>query len=101
MDIYLNLAATSTNDTRFDFTSAVNQPSGPHRRDFAFNAGFYNDTDVTGSGPRFVVSASKQYQSPGAFPKNPGRARLRSLRPAGTRSCIPSATTVAGFSLWT
>ncbi|MBK9708860.1 MAG: right-handed parallel beta-helix repeat-containing protein [Acidobacteria bacterium] len=74
MDIYLNLAATSTNDTRFDFTSAVNQPSGPHRRDFAFNAGFYNDTDVTGSGPRFVVSASNNTNRSGAFPKNPGRS---------------------------
>ncbi|MBK8316606.1 MAG: hypothetical protein IPL01_22375 [Acidobacteria bacterium] len=74
VDIYLNLAATSTNDTRFDFTSAVNQPSGPHRRDFAFNAGFYNDTDVTGSGPRFVVSASNNTNRSGAFPKNPGRS---------------------------
>ncbi len=74
VDIYLNLAATSTNDTRFDFTSAINQPSGPHRRDFAFNAGFYNDSDVTGSGPRFVVSASNNTNRSGAFPKNPGRS---------------------------
>ncbi|RIK54023.1 hypothetical protein DCC62_32030, partial [candidate division KSB1 bacterium] len=73
VDIYLNLSATSTNDTRFDFTSAINQPSGAHRRDFVFNGGFYNDTDGTGSGPRFVFSASNNAGRANSFPKNPGR----------------------------
>ncbi len=73
LDIYLNLSATSTNDTRFDFISAINLPAGSHRRDFVFNAGFYNDTDGTGSGPRFVISASNNATRSSSFPKNPGR----------------------------
>lgn len=71
LDIYLNLGAGYPNDTRFDFTSAINRPDGNHLRDFIFNAGFYDDTDSTGSGPRFVVSASNNV--PG-WPKNPGRS---------------------------
>ncbi len=73
VDIYLNLSATSANDTRFDFSSAINVPAGSHRRDFVFNAGFYNDTDVTGSGPRFVISASNNAGRANSFPRNPGR----------------------------
>jgi hypothetical protein len=73
VDVYLNLAAGSANDTRFDWSSAINKPDGTHRRDFVFNAGFYTDTDATGSGPRFVISASTNATRSGAFPKNPGR----------------------------
>lgn len=74
IDVYLDVdSITLSNDTRFDFTSAINQPSGFHRRDFGFNAGFYNDTDITGTGPRFVISASNNVTRSGAFPKNPGR----------------------------
>jgi hypothetical protein len=77
MAIYLNVGAGNANDTRFDWSSAINTPApGPgytHRRDFVFNAGFYNDTDATGTGPRFVVSASNNATRSGAFPKNPGR----------------------------
>jgi len=62
-----------SNDTRFDWTSAINTPSCGHRRDFVFNAGFYTDTDTTGSGPRFVISASNNAGRGNAFPKNPGR----------------------------
>ena len=61
------------NDTRFDWSSAINDPNCNHRRDFVFNAGFYNDTDSTGAGPRFVISASNNAGRSGAFPKNPGR----------------------------
>jgi len=71
--IYLDMGTSANNDTRFDFSSAVSTPAGGHRRDFIFNAGFYNDTDVTGSGPRFVISASNN--SPG-WPKNPARDPL-------------------------
>jgi hypothetical protein len=74
IDIYLDLSATSTNDTRFDFTSAINNPSGNHRRDFAFNAGFYNDAVAPGSGSRFVVSASNNTGRGNSYPKNPGRS---------------------------
>jgi len=73
VDVYLDLTATTTNDKRFDFTSAINTPAGAHRRDFAFNGGFYNDSDGTGSGPRFVFSASNNTGRANSFPKNPGR----------------------------
>src|SRR5438876_70180 len=61
------------NDTRFDWTSAISTPGCGHRRDFVFNAGFYTDSDATGTGPRFVISASNNAGRSGAFPKNPGR----------------------------
>ena len=73
VDVYLNVEAGPANDTRFDWSSAINNPAGTHRRDFVFNAGFYNDSDVTGTGPRFVISASTNATRSGAFPKNPGR----------------------------
>lgn len=82
IDIYLDIAApygsaiTLTpyaNDTRFDWSSAINTPDCVHRRDFVFNAGFYTDNDATGAGPRFVISASNNATRSGAFPKNPGR----------------------------
>jgi len=74
IDIYLDAASeTRANDTRFDFSSAINEPSGMFRRDFVFNAGFYNDTDTDGSGPRFVISASNNAGRDSSFPKNPGR----------------------------
>jgi len=73
IDIYLDPAAGAPNDTRFDWTSAINMPDGNHRRDFAFNAGFYNDTDATGTGPRYVISASNNTGRANSFPKNPGR----------------------------
>src|SRR5687767_9284254 len=56
LDIYLDISTpymNSTgyaNDTRFDWSSAINNPACAHRRDFVFNAGFYTDTDLTGSG---------------------------------------------------
>jgi hypothetical protein len=73
VDVYLNVETGDPNDTRFDWSSAINNPAGNHRRDFVFNAGFYNDSDLTGSGPRFVISASNNAGRSNAFPKNPGR----------------------------
>ncbi len=73
VSVYLDTTAGFLNDTRFDFTSAINNPAGTHRRDFAFNAGFYDDSDATGSGPRFVFSASNNVGRGNSFPKNPGR----------------------------
>jgi hypothetical protein len=72
IDVYLNVGGGFANDTRFDWSSAINQPDGNHRRDFVFNTGFYNDTDATGSGPRFVINASTNATRSGAFPKNTG-----------------------------
>jgi len=79
IDVYLDMAAAGlVNDTRFDYSSAVNGVAGPggtcsHRRDVVFNCGYYDDTDVTGAGPRYVCSASFNAGRSGAFPKNPGR----------------------------
>ena len=81
VDIYLDIAppymngsmTPYANDTRFDWSSAINMPNCQHRRDFVFNAGFYTDVDTTGAGPRFVISASNNATRSGAFPKNPGR----------------------------
>jgi hypothetical protein len=74
IDIYLDAENTTRdNDTRFDFSSAINNPAGSHRRDFVFNAGFYNDTDLTGNGPRFVITASNNAGRGSADPRNPGR----------------------------
>jgi hypothetical protein len=67
IDIYLDMAqnpAVGTDD-RFDFSSAINQPSGTHRRDFIFSVG----TDPLVAG-QFAMSASNN--APG-WPSNPGR----------------------------
>jgi hypothetical protein len=82
IDIYLDISSPYgspssltpyPNDTRFDWTSAISTPACAHRRDFAFNAGFYTDTDTTGAGPRFVISASNNTGRGNSFPKNGGR----------------------------
>jgi hypothetical protein len=81
IDIYLDISPTYMtgsatpypNDTRFDWTSAISTPDCGHRRDFVFNAGFYTDSDSTGMGPRFVISASNNAGRGSSFPKNPGR----------------------------
>jgi hypothetical protein len=76
VDVYLNVTAGAANDTRFDWSSAINTPAGTHRRDFVFNVGFYNDSDFTGSVNRFVITASNNATRSGAFPRNPARDPL-------------------------
>jgi hypothetical protein len=74
LDIFLDISGGLANDTRFDFSSAINNNLGTHLRDFIFNAGFYNSADVTGPGAgtdRFVISASNNSQPGSAFAKNP------------------------------
>ena len=51
-----------------DWSSAINDTSGQHRRDFVFNVG----TDALG----FVMSGSNNATRCGAFPANPGRAPI-------------------------
>ena len=61
IDIYLDVGAGYANDTRFDFSSAINDAAGSHRRDFIFNAAFLDTTEVVSVGAgldRFVVAAS-------------------------------------------
>jgi hypothetical protein len=74
LDIFLDVDAGLANDTRFDFTSAINNAAGGHLRDFAFNVGFYDDASGPGAGDeRFVISASNSTGRANSFPKNPGR----------------------------
>jgi hypothetical protein len=86
--VYLDVGAGAANDTRFDFTSAINHPDDDpddgtddtgdglcvHLRDFAFNCGFYDDNDGPGAGTdRFICSASNATGRSNSYPKNPGR----------------------------
>lgn len=74
IDIYLNAEGPWGNDTRFDFSSAINNAAGTHLRDFVFNGGFYDDASGPGAGTdRFVFSASNNAGRANSFPKNPGR----------------------------
>lgn len=74
LDIYLNIGGGWGNDTRFDYSSAINNTSGSHRRDFVFNVGFYNDAVSPGSGNRFVISAGNNSGRANSFPKNPANS---------------------------
>ena len=66
VDIYLEMdEATGNNDLRFDWSSAISNTTGGHRRDFVFSVG----TDPSTAG-QFVMSASNN--APG-WPANPGR----------------------------
>ena len=44
VDIYLDFTPAPANDTRFDWTSAINGIDCAHLRDFVFNAGYYDDS---------------------------------------------------------
>jgi hypothetical protein len=68
LDIYLKFGAV--NDTRFDWSNSTSNLGNTFRRDFVFNGGYYNDSDFTGSGNRFVFNASNNATRSGAFPKN-------------------------------
>jgi hypothetical protein len=67
VDIYLDVSyAMAHPDTRFDWSSAINDPSGSFRRDFVFNVG----TDPLG----FVVTGGNNATRCGANPADPGHA---------------------------
>lgn len=77
VDIYLNVGGGWANDTRFDFSSAINNAGGTHLRDFIFNGGFYNDATGPGANTnRFVFSASNNSQPSNAYAKNPARSPI-------------------------
>lgn len=66
VDIYLDVTWASTHfDRRFDWSSAVNNTTGQHRRDFVFNVG----TEPTG----FVISGGNNANRCNSFPANPGQ----------------------------
>jgi hypothetical protein len=65
VDIYLDIPyALSHPDTRFDWSSAINDTTGNFRRDFVFNVG----TDFLG----FVISGGNNSTRCGANPADPG-----------------------------
>lgn len=69
VDIYLDVAWAQTHvDRRFDWSSAINTPSGNHRRDFVFNGG----TDSLG----FVISGGNNTTRCDSFPADPGHAPI-------------------------
>lgn len=71
--VYLDMNATTVNDTRFDWiASSVNMPDCEFRRDFGFNFGWYNDSGPYGDGPRFVVSGNTNTGRCNSDPRNPG-----------------------------
>jgi hypothetical protein len=91
VDIYLDVAWAAANfDRRFDWSSAVNNTSGMHRRDFIFNAG----TEPTG----FVISASNGGNRCNSFPNNPGRTPIH-IAVSGWYTFEHSFTGVAGGPL--
>lgn len=74
LDIYLDVNTASPNNTRFDFSSAINTAAGTFFSDFIFNGGFYDDATGPGANTdRFVISASNNSQPGSAFAKNPLR----------------------------
>jgi hypothetical protein len=77
LDIYLDLNGNWANNTRFDFSSAINNAAGSHLSDFIFNAGFYNDATGPGANTnRFVISASNNSQPGSAYAKNPDKSPI-------------------------
>src|SRR5688572_477210 len=69
VDVYLDVDWAMTQiDKRFDWSSAINNTSGSHRRDFVFNVG----TEPSG----FVISGSNNATRCGAFPANPLRTPI-------------------------
>jgi len=72
--IYLDVGTSAANDTRFDFSSAINKPDGSFLRDFVFNVGFYSD-GTTGPGAgndRFIVSTGNNAGRGNSYPSDPG-----------------------------
>jgi hypothetical protein len=93
VDIYLDVTyASSHPDTRFDWSSAINDASGNFRRDFVFNVG----TDALG----FVISGSNNSTRCGANPADPGHTPVH-ISTSGwytfkhTFSGVPGAPLVA------
>lgn len=76
IDIFLNVDGGYGDNTRFDFSSAINNASGTHLRDFIFNAAFYSSSSSTAPGAgsnRFIISASNNSQPGSAYAANPAK----------------------------
>lgn len=74
IDIFLDMEGGWADATHFDFSSAINTPQGPHRRDFIFNCGFFDTTNPTAPGAginRFVIGASNNSGGQNPFMNDP------------------------------
>jgi hypothetical protein len=76
VDIYLDVPyAMAHPDTRFDWSSAISDPSGGFRRDFVFNVG----TDALG----FVITGGNNATRCGANPADPGHSPVVHISTSG------------------
>jgi hypothetical protein len=94
VDIYLDVQwamAPGHFDKRFDWSSAINTPTGTHRRDFVFNVG----TDALG----FVMTAGNNGDRCSSFPANPGHAPVVHITQSGWYTFEHTFTGVAGGPL--
>lgn len=75
VDVYLDVGWVQTaggrNDYRFDWSSAINENTGNHQRDFVFNVGTPLTAAEALANPGFYVNASTNATRSGAFPQNP------------------------------
>lgn len=73
LDIYLDPAAITVNDSRFNYLAASSNSVGAHLRDFAFVIGGYTDADLTGPGAgtdRFIINGQNNSGRSSSFPKD-------------------------------
>src|SRR5256885_5194093 len=75
IDIYLDVGWMTVDpadryDTRFDWSSSIDNQFGGFRRDFVFNAGTPQNPGETGTSPGYYVNASTNGFRSGAFPQN-------------------------------
>jgi uncharacterized repeat protein (TIGR01451 family) len=90
LDVYLDVSyATAHPDTRFDWSSAINDPSGNTRRDFMFNA----STEATG----FVIDGGTNGDRCGANPA--GSASAVHIATSGWYTLKHTFTGVSGGQL--
>jgi hypothetical protein len=75
VDIYLDVDWVATaggrNDYRYDWSSAINDNTGNHQRDFVFNVGTPLTNAEALAAPGYYVNASTNATRSGAFPQNP------------------------------
>lgn len=91
LDIYLDVSWAASNlDKRFDWSSAVSDPSGNFRRDFVFNVG----TDPLG----FVITGGNNSTRCGADPADPGHFPVE-ISQSGWYTFQQSFTGVSGGPL--
>ncbi|HVT29976.1 MAG TPA: PEP-CTERM sorting domain-containing protein [Lacipirellulaceae bacterium] len=77
LEIYLDPAMISADDTRFNYISAVSKTDGSHLRDFAFVVGGYTSSDLTGPGAgtdRFIVNGQTNSGRSSSYPKDPSKS---------------------------